>query len=247
MEPSPPSSRLPRWATGAGLLVLDDRRRAVAVAGPWGGALHKPAARERPRCSGPTRGWQSTLRRHARRGARPCSRWRGRRGPDACASAEFYNAPNPTQRVGTVVAGGLRTFANANAHRSLFWHGLRALGGSVEAIFVVSKAGPVGTPTAATSCVARTTRTARKYETRSLRLIPSTSRSTRTPTVRTRRSPAGSRAAPPVTQTPEYPRRTPGSRRTGSPRHSTSCAVWKSKFYDSFVLNLHAIDATPAR
>ena len=26
----------------------------------------------------------------------------------------------------------------ANAHRSLFWHGLRALGGSVEAIFVVS-------------------------------------------------------------------------------------------------------------
>ena len=60
------------------------------------------------------------------------------RAPMHAAPEPLYNAPNPTQRVAFVVAGGLRTFANANAHRSLFWHGLRALGGSVEAIFVVS-------------------------------------------------------------------------------------------------------------
>ena len=64
--------------------------------------------------------------------------WPARAPMHAPAPEPLYNAPNPTQRVAFVVAGGLRTFANANAHRSLFWHGLRALGGSVEAIFVVS-------------------------------------------------------------------------------------------------------------
>ena len=64
--------------------------------------------------------------------------WPARAKMHAPAPEPLYNAPNPTQRVAFVVAGGLRTFANANAHRSLFWHGLRALGGSVEAIFVVS-------------------------------------------------------------------------------------------------------------
>ena len=208
--------------------------------------MHKPAARRRPRCSGPTRGWQSTLRRHARRGARPCSRWRGRRGPRCMRRRRSHFTTHRTRRSASLsssraACGPSRTPTRID----------RSSGTGCAPSAVPSRPSSwcrrttVGTPTAATSCVARTTRTARKYETRSLRLIPSTSRSTRTPTVRTRRSPAGSRAAPPVTQTPEYPRRTPGSRRTGSPRHSTSCAVWKSKFYGAFVLNRRVVSAHP--
>ena len=134
MKPSPPSSRLPRWATGAGLLVL------LPVAG-W--ALGRRFAQARCSETATLLGSDPRLAKHAAqtREARgeavfPLA-WPAR--PLMHASPEpLYNAPNPTQRVAFVVAGGLRTFANANAHRSLFWHGLRALGGSVEAIFVVS-------------------------------------------------------------------------------------------------------------
>ena len=135
MKPSPPSSRLPRWATGAGLLVL------LPVAG-W--ALGRRFAQARCSETATLLGSDPRLAKHAAqtREARgeavfPLA-WPARAKMHAPAPEPLYNAPNPTQRVAFVVAGGLRTFANANAHRSLFWHGLRALGGSVEAIFVVS-------------------------------------------------------------------------------------------------------------
>ena len=135
MKPSPPSSRLPRWATGAGLLVL------LPVAG-W--ALGRRFAQARCSETATLLGSDPRLAKHAAqtREARgeavfPLA-WPARAPMHAPAPEPLYNAPNPTQRVAFVVAGGLRTFANANAHRSLFWHGLRALGGSVEAIFVVS-------------------------------------------------------------------------------------------------------------
>ena len=126
MKPSPPSSRLPRWATGAGLLVL------LPVAG-W--ALGRRFAQARCSETATLLGSDPRLAKHAAqtREARgeavfPLA-WPAR--PPMHASPEpLYNAPNPTQRVAFVVAGGLRTFANANAHRSLFWHGLRALGGA---------------------------------------------------------------------------------------------------------------------
>ena len=182
--------------------------------------MHKPAARRRPRCSGPTRGWQSTLRRHARRGARPCSRWRGRRGPRCMRRRRSHFTTHRTRRSASLssspaACGPSRTPTRID----------RSSGTGCAPSAVPSRPSSWcrqttgGTPTAATFCVARATRTARKFGTRSPRLIPSTSRSTRTPTVRMRRSPVGSRAAPPAAR-----RRAINSRRTGSPRHSTSCA-----------------------
>ena len=127
-------SRRWRWTTGAWLL-------AGCVAG-W--ALGRRFAQARCSETATLLGSDPRLAKHAAqtREARgeavfPLA-WPARAPMHAPAPEPLYNAPNPTQRVAFVVAGGLRTFANANAHRSLFWHGLRALGGSVEAIFVVS-------------------------------------------------------------------------------------------------------------
>jgi hypothetical protein len=135
MEPSPPSSRRWRWTTGAGLLVL------LPVAG-WAAGRRFAQARcsETATLLGPDShaASRAARKREARGEAVFPLAWPARAPMHAAPAPELYNAPNPTQRVAFVVAGGLRTFANANAHRSLFWHGLRALGGSVEAIFVVS-------------------------------------------------------------------------------------------------------------
>ena len=100
MKPSPPSSRLPRWATGAGLLVL------LPVAG-W--ALGRRFAQARCSETATLLGSDPRLAKHAAqtREARgeavfPLA-WPARAPMHAPAPEPLYNAPNPTQRVAFVV------------------------------------------------------------------------------------------------------------------------------------------------